>query len=41
MMSSHIIKSTLIIQGIVFFFVNNLICRSLFNFNYADIEDGY
>ena len=41
MMSSHIIKSTLIIQGIVFFFVNNLKHRSLFNFNYADIEDGY
>ena len=41
MMSSHIIKSTLIIQGIVFFFENNLKRRSLFNFNYADIEDGY
>jgi|GEM_PF-817707 hypothetical protein len=40
MMSSHIIKSTLIIQGIVFF-VNNLKHRSLFNFNYADFEDGY
>ena len=40
MMSSHIIKSTLIIQGIVFF-VNNLKYRSLFNFNYADFEDGY
>lgn len=40
MMSSHIIKSTLIIQGIVFF-VNNLKHRSFFNFNYADFEDGY